>query len=94
MYISCTDSNVKECIIAAFTKQSTLCIVIATVAFGMGIDCPDIRLVIYLGSPNDMEAYVQETGRAGHDGLPALALGTQTNSCWTIFNKDVCRRIH
>ena len=101
MYISCTDLNVKESIIAAFTKQSTLRIVIATIAFGMGIDCPDVRQVIHLGSANDMEAYVQETGRAGRDGLPALALLLHKKSYdrYTdkvmldyISNKTVCRR--
>ena len=74
MYMSCTEPSVKEEIIRAFTRQSTLRIVIATISFGMGIDCPDVREVIHMGSPSDVEAYVQETGRAGRDGLPALAL--------------------
>ena len=74
MYMSCTDPLVKEGIISAFTSKSSLRVVIATIAFGMGIDCPNVRQVIHVGSPNDMEAYVQETGRAGRDGLPALAL--------------------
>ena len=100
IFVSCTDTAVKESIISMFTAESCLRVVIATVAYGMGVDCPDVRQVIHIAAPNDIESYVQERGHAGRDGAPALALllSKKTPRPLTRYMKDylnnqeVCRR--
>ena len=65
----------RQQVIESFCKEdSELRIIVASTSFGMGVDCPNIRTIIHWGPPDDLDTYVQETGRAGRDGLSSRAI--------------------
>jgi len=78
------ESAARERVQDRFIREDGL-VVVATIAFGMGIDKPDVRFVAHLDLPRSIEAYYQETGRAGRDGAPADA--------WMIFGLDDVYRL-
>ena len=101
MYTRASKTSVKELIMSLFRNtQSTLRVLIATTAFSMGIDIPDIRRVYHWGAPSDLEQYLQEIGRAGRDGNTAQAILVNSKGYRHVQkqmktyceNKDNCRR--
>ncbi|MDO4908100.1 DNA helicase RecQ [Neisseria sp.] len=71
-----------------FTREDNI-IVVATVAFGMGIDKPDVRFVAHLDMPQSVEHFYQESGRAGRDGLPAASWLCYGLNDWVILRERI-----
>ena len=68
MFTSVTDALQIDVIISLFTKPSHLRVVVTTLTFGLGINCPDVCQIVHVGIPVDLESYIQEIGHAGKTG--------------------------
>ena len=96
----CTINKKEQILISFKSAESPLRLIIATIAFGLGIDCRDIEKIIHWGIPSNVEEYVQETGRVGRDGRESVVVlyegrggrhaGKEIKHY--IANKTVCRR--
>lgn len=101
MYTRAMSDAMKKKVLESFMKEGgTLRLVIATSAFSMGVDCPDIQNVIHFGPPTTGIQYVQESGRAGRNGQSSVAVllcgnpGKNTKKCMKSYclNTSECRR--
>lgn len=104
MYHSGTDQDIKNVVSKQFSIEGGITrVLFATMAFGMGINCKDLKTIIHYGPPNDMDDYLQESGRAGRDGKQSQAIlvtfphstGSRNISKEMKMyckNKDKCRR--
>ena len=93
MFTHPTKKDVKDSIIRSFCQpDSHLRLVICTVAFRMGIDCPNVRQVVHWSAPTDIESYLQETGRAGRDDLQACGVSfvAEADLIPRLVDDDVC----
>ena len=70
---ACSIAKRTEIVKSFCERDGAVRIVIASTSFGMGVDCPNIRKIIHWGPPENLDTYMQETGRAGRDGLQAHA---------------------
>ena len=101
MFTAVLTAEKKEQVLQSFAKSDgKLRLIVATTAFGMGVDCPDIRRIVHWGMSSTLEEYVQETGRSGRDGKSSVAVLYQgiggRNATKTVkdyvSNTTVCRR--
>ena len=74
MLHSCTPKSNKDAVLTSFNDaKGNIRILVATIAFGMGMDCKGVHRTIHFGPSKNIEAFVQEAGRAGRDGLQSVS---------------------
>jgi len=83
MFTKATEEDIKMSVLEQCTNNSCLRVVICTAAFGMGINCVDFNRIIHFGPTDDVETYIQQTGRTGRNGKLSL--------CWLFIGKDQIR---
>ncbi|CAE8617393.1 unnamed protein product [Polarella glacialis] len=88
VYTGATEKGERERVQSAF-DSGEVHVLVATVAFGMGIDKPDIRKIIHYGLPKCMEDYHQQIGRAGRDGLRSSCVMLFDNSDWKLWYSKI-----
>lgn len=84
-------TNERQIAQESFLKDNTQ-IIVATVAFGMGINKPNVRFVVHADCPRSIEAYYQETGRAGRDGVPAEAILLFNNKDLNWYQQQIAEK--
>lgn len=103
MLHSCTPESNKNLVLEAFKdKDSEIRVLVATIAFGMGIDCKGVHRTIHFGPSKNIESYIQESGRAGRDGEQSSSFVLYQGLMLNHVNKDIkeylrtncCRRKH
>ena len=102
MFTRASTDNMKEEIMSLFAqKETTLRVIIATAAFGMGVDIPDVHQIIHWGPPSTIEQYMQEIGRAGRDEGDSIAILIDKKNRFTtssmksyVKNEKECRRLN
>jgi len=103
MLHSCTPESNKDLVLKAFQdRDSEIRVLVATIAFGMGIDCKGVHRTIHFGPSKNIESYIQESGRAGRDGEQSMSFVLYQGLMLNHVSKDIkeylktdcCRRKH
>ena len=87
MFHAMTLEAIKDFILSDFMeKEGVVRVLIATIAFGMGIDCKDLNIILHIGPPSNVENYFQQSGRGGRDGSQVHAIMVSYGKHFFFFN--------